>query len=158
MTAVLRPRMRALLFVFTFFIFLVDSALAAGLAGRVIDPDGRPVPNAEVFVTGPTATPLRARTDAEGKFDLSSLAAGRYTVIASAPGLVSEAHSIDVSEGTTLEIPLHISAVSESLVVSAAQIGQPLSRTPASVTVFDGRDIDAKPQLTLASAPRSAPG
>src|SRR6188768_2686374 len=122
MTAVQRPRMRTLLLVFPFTLFLSDAAMAQGLTGRVVDPDGRAVPNADVIVTGPTATPLRARTDAEGKFALSSLATGRYTIIASAPGLVSEAHAIDVGEGTTLDIPLHISAVNESLVVSAAQI------------------------------------
>ena len=37
----------------------------------------------------------------------------------------------------------------ETLVVSAAQIDQPLSRTPDSVTVIPGREIEAKQQFTL---------
>ncbi|HEX8030571.1 MAG TPA: TonB-dependent receptor [Vicinamibacterales bacterium] len=165
MTAVLRPHSRTILLVLTFSFFLFPSsfstssaAFAAGLSGRVVDPDGRAVANAEVIISGATATPLRARTGADGKFDLASLAAGRYTVIASAAGLVSDAIAINVTTATTLEIALHLSAVNETMVVSAAQIDQPLSRTPDSVTVIDGREIDAKQQFTLSAALRSVPG
>lgn len=161
MTAVLRPRMRTILssFLFTSFLFGFSAAgFAQGLSGRVADPDGRPVAKAEVFVSGATAAPLRARTGADGKFTLDALDAGRYTVVASAPGLVSDAQTIDVTSATTIDIALHISALSETLVVSAAQIDQPLSRTPDSVTVIDGRDIEAKQQFTLAAALRSVPG
>ncbi|MEY4095953.1 MAG: Outer rane cobalamin translocator, partial [Acidobacteriota bacterium] len=160
MTAVLRPRLRTF---FTSFLFLVSSiattpALAQGLSGRVADPDGRPVAGAEVFVSGATATPLRARTGTDGRYAMTALEPGRYTVVASAPGLVSDAQAIDVTANTTLDLSVRVSAVTETLVVSAAQIDQPLSRTPDSVTVIDGRDIDAKQQFTLAAALRSVPG
>ena len=160
MTAVLRPRLRTF---FTSFLFLVSSiattpALAQGLSGRVADPDGRPVAGAEVFVSGATATPLRARTGTDGRYAMTALEPGHYTVVASAPGLVSDAQAIDVTANTTLDLSVRVSAVTETLVVSAAQIDQPLSRTPDSVTVIDGRDIDAKQQFTLAAALRSVPG
>lgn len=161
MTAVLRPRMRTLaLLLFSFHLSLLTSlqASAASLSGRVADPDGRPVAAADVFVTGATAAPLRARTDAEGRYTIAALEAGRYTVVASAPGLVSAAQSINIATDTSLDLSLHISAVSETMVVSAAQIDQPLSRTPDSVTVIDGREIEAKQQFTLAAALRSVPG
>ncbi len=58
----------------------------------------------------------------------------------------------------TLDIALHLSAVNETLVVSAAQIDQPLSRIPDSVTVIAGREIEAKQQFTLSAALRSVPG
>jgi outer membrane cobalamin receptor len=134
------------------------SAQAAGLGGRVVDPDGRAVANAEVIVSG-AAAPMRVRTNAEGRFDLPNLDTGRYSIIVTAPGLVSDAQTIDVAAApATLEIALHLSAINETLVVSAAQIDQPLSRTPDSVTVISGREIDAKQQFTLASALRSVPG
>jgi vitamin B12 transporter len=162
MTAVLRPRMRTifvslLTFHFSFCIALLASA--ASLNGRVLDPDGRAVANAELIVSGPTAAPLRVRTDADGRFDVSSLEPGRYSIVAIAPGLVSDAQSIDLTSApATLDIALHLSALNETLVVSAAQIDQPLSRTPDSVTVIPGREIEAKQQFTLASALRSVPG
>lgn len=160
MTAAPRLRTRTFVFLLTFHFSLLTSVLAtaASLSGRVADPDGRPVANADVFVSGATAAPLKARTDAEGRFILESLEPGRYTVVASAPGLVSDAQAIDVAAAATIEIALRISAVSETMVVSAAQIDQPLSRTPDSVTVIDGREIDAKQQFTLAAALRSVPG
>lgn len=163
MTAAPRPRMRTTLS-FSFLVlysFLVISlqAQAPRLSGRVVDPDGRAVANAEVIVSGPSAAPLRARTDADGRFDVAHLDTGRYTVIVSAPGLMSDPQSIDVTSApATVDIALHLSAINETLVVSAAQIDQPLSRTPDSVTVIPGREIEAKQQFTLASALRSVPG
>ncbi len=166
MTAVRRPRTRTILspslflFVICYFAFVVSlAAQAAGLSGRVLDPDGRPVAGAELIISGATAAPLRARADADGQFELAGLAPGRYTVVATAPGLVSEARSLDLTTTpATIEIALRLSALNETLVVSAAQIDQPLSRTPDSVTVIPGREIEAKQQFTLASALRSVPG
>ena len=166
MTAALRPRMRTLLSSFPFVIchslFVISVSLqaqAATLSGRVVDPDGRAVANAELIISGSTAAPRRARTNAEGRFDLTNLDPGRYTIVATAPGLVSEARSIDLTDApATLDIALHLSALNETLIVSAAQIDQPLSRTPDSVTVISGREIDARQQFTLASALRSVPG
>ena len=130
MTAVLRPRTRTLLSAFLFvvcYLFFVISvaAQAAALTGRVVDPDGRSVANAEIFVSGATAAPLRARADAGGKFTVTNLEPGRYAVVATAPGLVSDAHSVDLTTApATLDIALHLSALDETLVVSAAQIDQ----------------------------------
>ena len=163
MTAALRPRTRTFLtFLLSFcllpFAFCLD-AYASGLTGRVVDPDGRPVANAEVIVSGSTAAPLRVRTNADGRFELAGLADGRYSVIAASPGLVSGATTIDIAGGdASLDLALEISAISETLVVSAAQIDQPLSRVPDSVTVIPGTEIDAKQQFTLAAALRSVPG
>ena len=159
MTAVIRPRMRTFLTTLFFSIAVPLSAIAADLSGRIVDPDGRAVANAEVIVTGVAAAPLRARSDSEGKFVITGLASGHYRVTASVPGLVSDATAVDVtSSPATLDITLHVSAIAETLVVSAAQIDQPLSRTPDSVTVIPGSEIDAKQQFTLAAALRSVPG
>jgi vitamin B12 transporter len=161
MTAARRPRTRILLsfLLLSSFFVLSAKAEAASLSGRVTDPDGRAVANAEVMVTGMAAAPLRARSDSEGKFVITGLAAGQYYVTASAPGLASDALAIEVtSSPATLDITMHVSAISETLVVSAAQIDQPLSRIPDSVTVIPGTEIEAKQQFTLAAALRSVPG
>jgi outer membrane cobalamin receptor len=163
MTAALRPHtrtfIRSSLFALSFFLLpLPASAQATSLTGRVSDPDGRPVANAELIVTGVAAAPLRARSGTDGRFEIAGLDAGRYRVIATAPGLVSDSIGVDMPSPAALDITLHISAVTETLLVSAAQIDQPLSRTPDSVTVIPGSEIEAKQQFTLAAALRSVPG
>src|SRR6187455_990731 len=124
MTAVLRPRMRTILsFAILYSLFVIAAgAEAASLSGRVTDPDGRAVANAEIIVTGVAAAPLRARSDSDGKFVFTGLDAGQYRVTASAPGLVSDAMPIEIAASPAmLDITLHISAIAETLVVSAAQ-------------------------------------
>ncbi len=163
MTAVsLRPPMRALFYLPLAFALLLTAAAqasASSLSGKVTDPDGRVVANAEVIVSGPTAAPRRVRTNADGRFEIANIDEGRYSIIATAPGLVSDAAAIDVTSAPAqADIQLRVSALNETLVVSAAQIDQPLSRTPDSVTVIAGREIEAKQQFTLSSALRSVPG
>ena len=158
--ASLRPPARTLL-VLSFVILHSLAALAgsSSLSGRVVDPNSRPVAGAEVIVSGPTAAPLRTRTSADGRFEVATLEVGRYTVVVTAPGLVGDAQSIDVATTPVqLNVTLRLSALNETLVVSASQVDQPLSRTPDSVTVIDGSEIDAKQQFMLSTALRSVPG
>jgi outer membrane cobalamin receptor len=153
------PRTFSLLLVFLFIFSLVASAQTAGLSGRVTDPDGRTVANAEVIVTGPLASPLRARTDGSGTFTIADVPPGTYHVIATAPGLVSDPLAIEIGDApATADLRLRLTAVAETLVVSASQIDQPLSRTPDSVTVIGGDEIEARQQYTLGAALRSVPG
>ena len=162
MTAALRPLTRT--FVAFSLLFFIGSSVAAQaasqLTGRVVDPDGKPVAHAEVVISGSTAAPQRVLTNADGAFEVPALPAGRYDLRASAPGLVADAVAITVTDGSpaTADITLRVSAISETLVVSASQIDQPLSRTPDSVTVIAGRELEARQQFTLGAALRSVPG
>ncbi len=170
MTAAVRPRQRtrvspsipsipSILFVICYSLFVISPAYGAQARGRVVDPEGRPVANADVVVTG-SAAPIRIRSGADGSFTVSDLDPGRYFISAHAPGLVSDPLAIEIgtSDVAPIELRMHLSAINEALVVSAAQIDQPLSRTPDSVTVIGGAEIDARQQYTLGSALRSVPG
>ena len=102
MTAALRPRTRTLLSSFLSFSFFLlrYSAVCAGrsLTGRVVDPDGRAVANAEVIVTGVAAAPLRARSDSRRQVRSSPVSMPAAIASSpSAPGLVSDATAIDVT-------------------------------------------------------------
>src|SRR5688572_23134555 len=158
MTAALRPHWR-IVFLFAFSLILSSTVFAADAKGRAVDPEGRPIANAEIVVVG-AAAPIRARSGADGSFTIGGLGPGRYLISANAPGLAAQPLPIDVTAAgiDAIELVLRISAINETLVVSAAQIDQPLSRTPDSVTVIGGAEIDAKQQYTLGSALRSVPG
>lgn len=136
----------------------VAPSSTAPLSGRVIDQDGRAVPAATITVSGPSAAPLVTLADQEGRFRLD-VPTGRYDVSASAPGLSGTVSEIDLGEaGTSLEITVRLAAVRETLIVSAAQVEQPLSRTPDSVTVLSGADLRARQISTLGAALRTVPG
>src|SRR5262245_18391352 len=167
MTAGLRPSgwiVRACSLVFLLGVPLSAQAAAdaqsAQLTGRVLDPDGRPIPNADVFITHTATVPLQLTAEAEGRFTVEALAPGRYELRASAPGFVADPIEIDVAAGAnaTRDLSARVSAVAETLVVSASQIDQALSGAPDSVTVISGRDIDARQQFTIGSALESVPG
>ena len=51
-----------------------------------------------------------------------------------------------------------VKAVTETVIVSAALVDQPLSRTPDSVTVISGRELESRQLFTLGAALRSVPG
>jgi outer membrane cobalamin receptor len=133
-------------------------AAGARLSGRVVDPDQRPVSGARVVVSGALVTPREATSDGDGRFSME-LEPGRYDVFASAPGLAAETRAVLVdAAGVSIDLVLRVAAVRETLQVSAAQVDQPLSRTPDSVTVLTGEDLETRQVFTLSSALRSVPG
>jgi outer membrane cobalamin receptor len=141
--------------------FLLGLALSlAELTGTVLDPSGQPVANATVIVVGVTATPLSTRTDDRGRFRLDGLSDGRFDITVSASGLIGDARGVSVTSSATtdLAITLRVSAISETLVVSASQIDQPLSRVADTVTVIDGAEIAARQLSFVAEALASVPG
>ncbi len=151
------------LFLF-FFLFTIVSggtwpAYAGPVTGRVLDPDGRPVANARVWIAG-EGTLAQTTTDARGQFTLAAPDSCRCEVRASADGFRAEPVKLDATAaardiGT---ISLAVSAIAESLVVSAAQVEIPLSRASSSITVLPGDELRQRQVNTVAEALRSVPG
>ncbi len=164
MTAGLRPFARTRTFVLTLTLFVFSAAYTVAapsqIEGRVTDPDGRPVAHASIVVSSALGATLRTETDAAGRFVLAGLAAGRYQVLASAPALAADPVDVTVTEeaSSTMTIALRVRALSETLIVSASQIDQPLSRTPDSVTVISGQELETRQVFTLGAALRSVAG
>ncbi|MDH4065948.1 MAG: TonB-dependent receptor, partial [Acidobacteriota bacterium] len=129
------------------------------LQGRILDPDGRPVPGATIVIEPPLAAPVVIHSDADGTFRVATGTPGRHLVRAAAPGLVA-GRTVDIGAGETvrIEFALRLAAVDETLVVTAVQVDQPLSRVPDSTTVIDRETLRARQQFTLGQALRSVPG
>lgn len=132
----------------------------ATIRGLVLDPDRRPVAGAEVWLDTPAGTARRAATAADGTFVLDELPPGAYVLRASHPGLFAEPVDVRLDSGADrrVTIVLRVSAVSETVVVSAGQVETASTAAPAAVTVFDRGDLAARQIVTLAEALRLVPG
>lgn len=140
---------------------LAASSLSAeSLTGTVTGPDDTPVAGATVVLTRASGGLIHAHTGADGRFELD-VAPGRYVLhVTAADTLTSNAHPVDVTAGaiTTVDVRVHLAALTETVVVSGAQVPLAPSRTGASVTVIDDEDLQARQVDGAADALRSVPG
>jgi outer membrane cobalamin receptor len=131
----------------------------ARIEGLVVDPAGQPVAGAAIVAARGATTSLVATTDASGRFAIDAIPPGNYAVSTSVPGLFGEQPVVVVADrSTTVTITMRVSAVRETVVVSAAQVDQPLSRTADSVTVIPGHELDTRQVATLGAALSTIPG
>jgi outer membrane cobalamin receptor len=131
------------------------------VAGVVTDPGGARVAHASVVLAAPSgAVVSAAETDAAGAYRLEGVPPGVYELRVSAEGFRADVLTITVREGEQADalVGLHLSAVSESIVVSAAQVELPLTRAADSVTVMTARDLAAGQFETVADALRTSAG
>ena len=147
-------------FYFRDLFFMAASAYAGTLRGQVLDPDGRPIPGAQVLLLGNGATVRTAVTNTRGEFTIESPDSGRYELRVAVDGFRADPIVIDAVAGPRDLGPqkMAVSAVSESLVVSASQVEIPLSRASSAVTVITGSELQAKQIATVADALRDVPG
>jgi outer membrane cobalamin receptor len=139
---------------------LAQPPSAAGITGVVTDPGGARVPHARVVLASAAGVVASAQTDGLGAYRFDAVAPGSYELRVAADGFRSDAQSVTVrhSERVDLPVRLHVSAVAESVVVSAAQVELPLARAADSVTVMTAGDIAARQSETVADVLRSVPG
>ena len=92
------------------------------IAGRVLDPSGAPVPRATVdAIQDATQVKVSATTNDSGSYELLYLAPGMYTLRVSASGFESYKHTgveVRMTDRLTMDVPLTIGQVNESVVVS----------------------------------------
>jgi outer membrane cobalamin receptor len=142
------------------FAFAAQTAWAAGVRGRVVDPAGLPSPGVRVLVTTPLATVASTDTSADGTFVLADLPPGEYELRVAAEGFRAEPIALTLADGEerAIEVRLRLSAIAEAVIVSASAVDTPLSRAPDSVTVATAADIRLRQLETAADALRTIPG
>jgi outer membrane cobalamin receptor len=139
-----------------------EGTAQARVSGVVVDPDGAVVPRVTValVMTGSGAVTATAQADGRGEFRFEPVLPGRYQVRVLADGFRAEPSEVHAAAGrdARVRVSLHLSAVSESVVVSAAQVELPTARAADSVTVVTGRELQASQVETVADALRFVPG
>ena len=135
------------------------AADAATVSGRVVDPDGRPAPGAIVMVVAEGQPLTSATTNRRGEFTIETPDGIRADVRVALAGFRGRSLSVDGTGTRDLgEIRLEIGAVSEGIVVSAAQVEIPLSEAAPSVTIVSAAELQARQVRTVADALRTVPG
>lgn len=159
-----RPRRRlaaacrlssATFFWFTLSLFVSPrEGAAAGVAGQVVDPTGRPLPRAYVRVldgSGDESTAVF--TDETGHFSLNAPPSCR--VEAALNGFQTATVPCGPS---TLRIVLPIAPIREALIVTATRTEAPTSQVGASTTVFTAEDVERRQEPLLADLLVGTPG
>jgi outer membrane cobalamin receptor len=133
---------------------------SATISGTVFDPEGRPVPDAKVTLLYALA-PLEVRqTNAQGQFSFEGLLAGKYQVIATSSGFdqLPEDIALGNDEKRVADLHLKLSAVQNTVVVSAAPGGALTSEIGSSVSVVSAQEIDDRGAQAALDVLRGLPG
>ena len=131
------------------------------LAGAVLDPLGARVPGAAVALLGEQGAARESTTDAEGAYEFTSLAPGRYQVVATAAGfspVTSEPAYVGAGSRVSVDVTVQIGPLQQAVVVTAAAADLQQAQTGAPVTVIDRAAIEALNKPDLLEALRLVPG
>ncbi len=150
--------LRSLVLTLSLFSLAVPAALAGTVRGVVTDPDGRPVPGARVLLRGALAATAETTTDRAGRFE-ADVADGAYDLVVVLEGFTADAQRVEAGPAAAdVAVRLRVSALSESVLVTAAQTDLPLSQTASTVTIVSGQDLLARQLRTPADALAFVPG
>ncbi len=124
------------------------------VSGRVLGPDGMPMPNAHVDLLDPLGQRvLSATSDDSGRFRLRSVAAGVYHLMAEAPALRSQVHRITLVNGLSAEVDLRLSP---HLLENIAVAGDAGGSGGSSGTTLAGESVRRAPAAQRHNALRAA--
>ena len=151
-------------------VLLVSSvawAQATSVTGRVVDPQGAVIANAEITLTAPGQPARSARTGQDGTFTFASVPPGSYTVRVDAAGFTSAMQSVAVgTSAATLTMTMEVAGVSEDVTVQGALIGTvstgkttvPVRDLPMTVESVPSQLIEEQGANDLVTALQNVPG
>jgi vitamin B12 transporter len=131
------------------------------LAGAVLDPLGARVPGATVTLLAEGRDAAETTTGGDGAYRFEGLAAGRYQVLATAPGFeafTSEPAYVSGGGREVLNLTLQVGPLRQAVIVTAAASDIPQSQTGAPVTVIDAATLDVLNKADVLEALRLVPG
>ena len=127
----------------------------------MVDPAGRATPGAQLLLTQVNTIVATTVSDTRGEFRFDGIAPGDYRVRVALDGFQAEPVVVRLDGETATgraDFTLRVSAISESVLVTASAVERPLSQVPDSVTVISSRDLEVRQAATVAEVLRSVPG
>lgn len=159
-------RIFLLLLLFSVVLLLAPCAGALptiSLRGRVLDTSGAVIPGAAISVFGPGSAAVASTVaDAEGKFVLENLPAGRYKVVARHDGLEPASRAVDGAAGEPGEIvlTLRVGGVTSTVNVTERVVAtsEDLARLPGSAEFVSRSVLTESRVFTTEEALRKVSG
>ena len=159
-------RLCALAFLHMILVHGVASAQGRSVTGRVVDPQGAAIANAEVTLIG-SGRPLSGRSAVDGTFSFEGVADGPHTLRVTAAGFSPAQQALRIDSATrALTIALTVGELREDvsvrgLLVGTGAIGKttlPLRDLPMTVDTVSSELIEAQGANDLVSALENVPG
>jgi hypothetical protein len=131
---------------------LITSAMVLGqtptgsLQGRVLDPSGAVIPQAQVTVTSAAGKTVTTASDGSGSYQVRGLSPGNYTVNATTAGFAPFSSTVTLTAGQakTLNIALQIEIEKQQVQVEAeANTVDTSPDSNVNAIVLKGKDLDA---------------
>ncbi len=116
------------------------------LQGRVLDPSGAVIPQAQITVTSPSGTTANAVSDGTGSYQVRGLAPGDYTVNATSAGFAPFSSTVTLAAGQTKTLNLALQIEIEKQRVQVEAEANTVDTSPdsnANAVVLKGKDLDA---------------
>jgi hypothetical protein len=125
---------------------VLAQASAGSLQGRVLDPSGAVIPQAQLTVTSASGKTMTTASDGAGSYQVRGLAPGDYTVNATTAGFAPFSSTVTLAAGQTktLNIALQIEIEKQQVQVEAeANTVDTSPDSNANAVVLKGKDLDA---------------
>lgn len=136
---------------------LSSITFAANLSGHVFNDKSEPLTATTITIP---ALRLGTSADADGAFSFDNVPHGIFVVQFDLLGYKTEARTIELTDSThSLEITLHESPLQFSpITVTALPRPTDVLRSPQSVSVLDGRQLDQQRGQTITETIKNSPG
>ncbi|HEV8383432.1 MAG TPA: TonB-dependent receptor, partial [Candidatus Acidoferrales bacterium] len=132
------------------------------LRGRIVDASGAVIPRASISIFGAAGAPVASTTtNAQGKFSVESLSAGRYELVAARSGFENASVAVDATSGEPAEIllTLRVGLVTSSVTVTASRgLPEDAASTPHGLSLVDAGERWRRPAMILPQVMREEPG
>ncbi len=116
------------------------------LQGRVLDPSGAVIPQAQITVTSSSGTTANAVSDGAGSYQVRGLAPGDYTVNATSAGFAPFSSTVIMAPGQTKTLNIAMQIEMEKQQVQVEAEANTVDTSPdsnANAVVLKGKDLDA---------------
>lgn len=125
---------------------LIAQNKKAGVTGKILDPQGKPLVRAEVGLRSVLSGIAQTiQTDDSGEYSFTNITPGDYILTASASGLTTQNRSIQVKPEATVHAPditLPLAAVQQSItVVSASRVEELQQDSPLPIEAVSSQHI-----------------